>query len=363
MLSDVEAGLEPSVVDNTTLSNQSVAVIILDVRTNRDPWPKGKYGWIFSPDYEGDFLGQEQWTWLEHVLYRSTASVNIIVQGLQVHPDRYFDGNVVESWGRFKMAQHRLYQAIIKSNVSVPVLVGGDVHKSELLRKDCRKAVPDPGNPNDANMRMLLEVTASGMTHSWGTNVCSRPDDKLTCRLSYIRSAVKLAMLYSHNNHCWTEVVNIPVADEIVAGRGQVQDSGKTGYQYALERNFGEFEFDWDNRQLIVRILGEDVHGKPLISTRWDFDLLSGLIPPADSLLDDGDFRLSYQELAKHGAQDDDWICVNYRHESSLPVKLFSVIAPGILVAFILLAPLITPLYLWTTLRRRIRSQKKEKRC
>jgi hypothetical protein len=103
LLSDEDAGIEPYLyitnhTDNTTirienlrhpqsLSNQSVAIFLLDCRSNKSPWyttiPK-KY----TLNYNGDFLGNEQWEWFQLALQRSTAAVNIIVQGLQVHADR-----------------------------------------------------------------------------------------------------------------------------------------------------------------------------------------------------------------------------------------------------------------------------------
>lgn len=166
LLSDDEAALEPLVllpnhsdVPPLLLSDRSVAIFVIDCRSNKDPWKTGipqKY-WV---DYEADFLGAEQWEWLQTSLSRSTATVNVVVQGLQVHADRYFDGNMVEDWSRFPLAQHKLYQTILQSNVSAPVLVSGDVHMAELLRKDCRRRI---STRNFSAAQMLLEVTVSGM--------------------------------------------------------------------------------------------------------------------------------------------------------------------------------------------------------
>jgi alkaline phosphatase D len=165
LLSDDEAAIEPSVVrrsEEPKLSDRSVAIFLLDCRSNKSPWKKG-FPQKYLPDYEADFLGTEQWDWLEATLSRSTASVNVIVQGLQVHADRYFDGNLVEDWSRFPMAQHRLYQTVLKSGASAPVLVSGDVHMAELLRKDCRRRTPGDSSSASSSPRMLLEVTVSGM--------------------------------------------------------------------------------------------------------------------------------------------------------------------------------------------------------
>jgi hypothetical protein len=94
LLTDTEAGLDPdlvtvpvddnddaSVTSTDPLSDRSVAVFVLDNRSNKTPWKKG---WIkYSLDYEADFLGEAQWQWFEEAIGKSTASVNIIVQGLQ----------------------------------------------------------------------------------------------------------------------------------------------------------------------------------------------------------------------------------------------------------------------------------------
>jgi len=100
LLTDQEAGLDPDVVprsDVSPLSDRSVAIFVLDSRSNKTPWPSEA---TYHPtNSEGDFLGEEQWAWLEEALGRSTAAVNFIAQGLQVHPGHMFDGRYAEEWG------------------------------------------------------------------------------------------------------------------------------------------------------------------------------------------------------------------------------------------------------------------------
>lgn len=159
LLSDEDAGLETgSIRDSvapTALSNRSVAIFLLDVRTNKTPWSK-HWRRKYQLDYDADFLGAEQWDWLEQGLRKSTAAVNVIVSGLQVHADRYYNGNAVEDWSRFPLAQHRLYQALLRASDTTQggkpvVIVSGDVHMAELLRKDCRRI-------KGGHTRTLLEV-------------------------------------------------------------------------------------------------------------------------------------------------------------------------------------------------------------
>lgn len=119
----------------------SVLFILLDVRYNRDP-----YG---TPG--GDFLGQEQWTWLERTLNDSTAAFTIIASGIQVLPyDRYAG----EHWGRFNPRRLKLLDLILKSNAKGVLLLSGDVHFAEVNAVHC-------------NDRQVYEVTSSGLTHSW----------------------------------------------------------------------------------------------------------------------------------------------------------------------------------------------------
>lgn len=167
LLSDAEAGLEPSLLDSDnyeaiSLSNQSVAIFLLDCRSHKTPWTRVVPD-KFYLDYQGDFLGQEQWTWLNASLSRSHATVNIVVQGLQIHADRYFDGNLVENWSRYPMAQHKLYQTVLNSGANAPILVSGDVHMAELLARHCKRPSLVEKDTKATTPRLLLEVTTSGL--------------------------------------------------------------------------------------------------------------------------------------------------------------------------------------------------------
>jgi hypothetical protein len=78
---------------------------------------------------------------------------------------------------------------------------------------------------------------------------------------------MKMGMHWAHLSRAWTDLVNTD----------QVQDGGRKGLQYALDRNFGEFEFDWDKGTVTVRVLGDNLdHRQVLLSTSWSLDLLSG---------------------------------------------------------------------------------------
>lgn len=108
LLSDSDAGLDPDVVSDSSYreriqstssdsSDKLVAIFVLDVRSNRTPWAKS-IPKRYRVDPEGDFLGDDQWEWFETALGRSTAKVNIIVSGIQVHAPSFYDVNVIENW-------------------------------------------------------------------------------------------------------------------------------------------------------------------------------------------------------------------------------------------------------------------------
>lgn len=141
LLSDEDARLDPDVSDSNAeipLGPKSVAIFVLDVRSNKTPWLR-TIPERFQYDAAGDFLGEAQWQWFETAIGRSTASVNIVVTGLQVHADVFFDGSKIEDWGKYPRAQHRIYQALLQPNVQAPIIVSGDIHLAQLLRKDCRQ--------------------------------------------------------------------------------------------------------------------------------------------------------------------------------------------------------------------------------
>ena len=298
VLTDEQAGIDPDVVvdddeDKTTIpsdssrssshdnrkassdvndNNRLVAVFVLDIRTNKSPWPKR----LFHRDVDGDFLGDEQWTWFESALERSNAAVNIIISGIQVHPA--YMNNQVENWAAFPTSQHRLYQTILKSGASSPILISGDVHMSQLMKKDCRRR-------KQQERRSLYEITTSGITHSWGSSdrsICGTPSKSKLC---YFFPFNLWMGLIAHLAHYL-----IPLKSIILNHAGLSKESraatansspstetgniAKTSLQYTLQRNVAELDFDFDQRMVIVRILSET--GTVILNQNWSFDALNG---------------------------------------------------------------------------------------
>jgi hypothetical protein len=273
---------------------------------------------------------------------RSTARINLVVQGLQVHADRYFDGNTVESWSRFPASQHRLYQTILKSGVTAPILLSGDVHMSELLLKDCRQPKVETDSAS-RRRRYLLEVTASGMTHSWGgPSICARPRSSLPCQSPTVAYGLQAGMHWAHVNRAWTDLVD--TRDPNLQSLVRNKDGTKEKVQYVLQRNFGEMEFDWDKNEVVVRLFGHGRRNKPLLSTAWNLDALDADHPISPEI-SSSKFDKIWNDLRDHGStmSGDDWVCVNYRGNPTILLKLYGVLTPVLLAGAVMSLPVLLP--------------------
>ena len=356
-----DAMIDPDVIDristNHSLANysttHSVAVFALDVRSNKTPWPKGKqhvHGSRGSMEVPAlDFLGAEQWKWFQSALANSHARVNIIVSGLQMHSDRFpNDGNVVEEWSKFPEARDMLYDMILNSGVKSPLLISGDVHMSQFLRKDCMRS-SDVQKWNDIEKaeshppkRSLIEVTTSGMTHSWGTSFSSQPKHHTWPLWPYSYLVSRTFMTICHYVCPWNEIIIRKMGqEEAMVGRGD----GKFGKQYYLGLNFAELEFDFnqeedsssDSGAVTVRVFGRKENEPPKLEARWTFDELSAATNLPGMTAKVGDFVSLRRSTS-------DWVCVPYR---GLPSALHSYAA--IAVQFVVFCSLLFLPYVVTT--------------
>jgi hypothetical protein len=138
-------------------------------------------------------------------------------------------------------------------------------------------------------------------------------------------------MHWAHWSTAWTELVHVDSPHEAGA---------KRGVQYTLERNFAELELDWDKKQVVVRVLGDNAKAEPLLSTAWDFDQLNGAAsssPPAT--ISQSDYAQAYRRLSTRGAELADWICVSRHGTPSVAVKLYGVVSPILVVLFLTFLP------------------------
>lgn len=341
LLTDVEAGLDPDVITSSTNdddrqesppskakdanNNKLVAVFVLDIRSNRAPWPKALKE-RFSQNAVGDFLGEEQYRWFETAIGRSNAAVNIVVTGLQVHAERFYDGSIVENWSGFPNSQHRFYQALLQPNVQAPILITGDVHHAQIMRKDCRKSTSTKA------IRPLYEVTTSGMTHAWGSTLsstCGRNDLSPLCRNYYFRKMWGLTMHLAHRIIPWKELIVDEKTKEL---------------QYSLELNIAELEFDWEGQRVQTTILGP--RGETLLQQFWSFNHLNEV---RGTFVREDEFatiahQLEQKAILHSGA--DDWICVHYRGIPSNVNFFLGLVSSVIFAGTLWLAPFLLSLFL-----------------
>jgi hypothetical protein len=360
------AGMDPDAADNPSAgyafntSNKTVAVFVLDVRTHKTPWKTGTAA--YRPDPEGDFLGERQWQWFESAIRNSPASVNVVVNGLQVHANRFPDGNVAEAWGKYPRAQQRLFDALLQEGVQAPVLISGDVHMTQLMRKDCQRTGGN-GNPNDSTVRPLIEMTTSGMTHSWGTLTnpkVTEPDWQPTWKLRYESLVARNLLRMLHYICPWTDLmVSSPVlsSDQEPSNDGKLYESGGgdetlQGLQFSLEKNFGELEFDWEERTVAMRAFGEDPDASPLLMAKTSMDQLSGnTYMPGSSLTGEDFLRVN---RTRHPTIQGEWICINHRGQDNILSHVAGHVIAGVTLTVIFPIPFLMPSILLFYLIRRV---------
>jgi len=380
LVPDMDAAIDPDILEDVdryndmtqgkddhrrNYSNHSVAIFFLDVRTHRTPWGKGLKGW--TPNYDGDFLGERQWQWLEKAVLRSQASVNIFVQGLQVHPYRFPDANFAEVWAQFPRARQRLYDTILASeNIKAPILVSGDVHMAQFMRKDCVK-YDERYNPQTPR-KPFIEVTTSGMTHSWGTCFFSSERMHKSWKRFYYHFISQTFMSLSHlllpmPDLMRADLSSVPSGNPQQQRRRKLYENGggegsMQGKQYALGLNVGEFEFDWEDHTLTVRILGDKLNAPPLLSGTWTFEQLSAIEPLPGSLanvhLTEKYGRYQMDRFVEPGK----YMCMNHRHPASIYHVLSGYLAMTLVMLLLSFGPYI--LLTWLIIRYGILNKKKE---
>ncbi|MFT4680262.1 MAG: alkaline phosphatase D [Flavobacteriales bacterium] len=132
-----------------------VQFIMLDTRTFRDSiLPANGQG--FRNDYRPhtdstvDFLGDEQWAWLETVL-REPAELRVVCSSNQFG----ISYNGFEAWANFPAERRRFAELIKSTQANGVVFISGDVHYSEVSKFQHEGCYP------------LYDVTSSGITQTW----------------------------------------------------------------------------------------------------------------------------------------------------------------------------------------------------
>ncbi|GMI48227.1 hypothetical protein TrCOL_g4327 [Triparma columacea] len=224
----------PSLPD--TASNRTIAVFSLDCRTFKTEWYDG-FDFTGSKGLEGDFLGPQQWSWISEMLPQSTATFNVIVNGLQVLPlHRVPNGNLAEDWSKFPLARSRLLSLLLNSGKPF-LLVSGDVHMAQLMSVTCTSSTSSPTTPPIT----VSEVTTSGVTHSWGNFFSPSPKSRQSRYYPYMRAVSSTFMHLAHTAMPWKDIERGP-------------EGG--GRMYSLDYNFMVMDFDEGGGNVYVDIMG-----------------------------------------------------------------------------------------------------------
>ena len=178
------------------VQGRKITVILLDVRYHKTPYCT----WPARLPCDGetfDFLGEEQWAWLDATLRHSDSDVNLVVSGIQILPEWRWQGvqsntyarahtrtdvqkvcvcvcvflhartharahthtrthrdamymciyirmhacmhiRAGENWSRFPRARTRLLNLLLNSGARGVLLASGDVHFAEISRAVCQ---------------------------------------------------------------------------------------------------------------------------------------------------------------------------------------------------------------------------------
>jgi hypothetical protein len=132
--------------------------------------------------------------------------------------------------------------------------------------------------------------------------------------------------------------------------------------QYSLNLNIAELEFDWEEQQVLTRILGPN--GEILLHQLWSFDQLYTV---RDTLVKESDFvsiqRILREKTILDNDNNDDWICVHYRGIPQSTSFFLGILTSASLAAFLWMAPWLLALFLVKKIflgRRRYLKKEKE---
>lgn len=145
-------------------------IILLDSRSNKDPHGTDN----------GDFLGQEQWKWLESELADPVPNLILLGSSIQVLPD---DKLLEETWAEFPQMRQRLLTMVANAAAPNVVFLSGDIHTGEILQHKC--AWVDSSSNEQAvvggtEQFRLFEFTSSGLSHTFTkTTPKANPDQAL----------------------------------------------------------------------------------------------------------------------------------------------------------------------------------------
>ncbi len=136
--------------------HRTIGFVLLDTRYFRDDTEKIK-GVGYTINEFGDILGEEQWTWLEEQVNKPMDYL-VLGSSIQVIPEDH----IYEKWSNFPSSRTRLLDLLSKAKAEKVLILSGDRHLAEISEMEWKG-------------RKIIEVTSSGMTHSY-ENVGDEPN-------------------------------------------------------------------------------------------------------------------------------------------------------------------------------------------
>jgi hypothetical protein len=138
-------------------------------------------------------------------------------------------------------------------------------------------------------------------------------------------------------------------------------EGAKKGLQYSLERNFGELEFDWEERSVTIRSIGEDYtySSSPLLSAQVKMDQLLGRIPMPNAEISEEDFSEEEALFDKFSSRTSDWTCIQHRGRVSMLQEFIGPVNTVVSLVSVFTVPILLPAYVVTLIwkkKRRSRS-------
>lgn len=134
---------------------------------------------------------------------------------------------------------------------------------------------------------------------------------------------------------------------ETGGGEGSAQ-----GRQFSLEKNFGEIEFNWVERTVSLRAIGEDRNAPPLLMAKVEIDQLSGRKEMPASQVTSKDFQAEETDI-RHHLYKSDWVCINHRGRDTTHLQIAGHVTSTILLVTLVPLPLLLPAILGLCFIRR----------
>lgn len=209
---------------------------------------------------------------------------------------------------------------------------------TQMMRKDCaRKGEYHP-------RRTLVEMTTSGMTHSWGT--ISAPIDDPTRKPSLFQRYQSFAgntLMHSLHYICpWTDILVSTQTEKQGLHETGGGEGSTAGLQYSLLQNFGELEIDWEERTVSLRTMGKNQDKPPLLMAKFSMDQLSGRAAVPSPHLTPKDFR-DEAGSTHHRFFSSDWVCANHRGRDSTLSHVLGHASTVLVLVTVVPLPLLLP--------------------